>query len=226
MEDPSRRRRWSSGKIPLGRGRRHRAGGQSCLLLAILDGSGGPRSRPKKRQQQHGGGDFFPLFFSCSERDQQQRRRGEVVVVRRRRVVEWRGSGGGRQPRSQAGAATGPRIRSPPSDSDPRPRNRARARADRACLLVFIHGRCRGGRGPRDRGPSVSPAGGPPGLDWSSADCGRSKPMLLLPACVAAYRGVGARRVAAGRAKGSSAAAPGRPPGTTGLQPLLCSGAW
>lgn len=44
----------------------------------LLDGSGGPRSRPNKRQE-HGGGDFFPLFF-CSESEISSSGAGEVVV--------------------------------------------------------------------------------------------------------------------------------------------------
>ena len=168
MEDPSRRR-WSS-KIPLGRGRRHRPAAR------LLDGSGGPRSRPNKRQQ-HEGGDFFPLFF-CSESEISSSGAGEVVVEKG--GVEWRGEAAsqpGRCGNWAPGFAPRRLIR-------PRPRNRARARADRACLRVFIHGRCRVG-GPHAIGAVRIARRGTAATGLEQCGMPSERAMLLLPACVA-----------------------------------------
>lgn len=150
----------------LGRRQRHRVGRAACRRL--LDGSG--RSAVEAKQTATARGRrFLPLVFFLLLRDQQRRRGRE-----RWRRVEWRVR--------EAGAGTGPRIRSPPSD--PRPRNRARPRADRACPRVFIHGAA-GWSGPHAIGAVRIARRGTASRHWIGAVRTAERAMLL-PACVAA----------------------------------------
>lgn len=170
-----------------------------------------------------------PCFFLAQRPAALAQRGREVVVAEKGGGVEGgeAASQPGRCGDWAPGFAPGRLIR-------PRPRNRARehARTD-ACLRVFIHGRCRVRRAPRDRGRPYRPAGrGPPRLDWSSADCRASdRAICFLFFFLLAWRRSRPRtpgrrrRVAAGRAEGPSAAPRhGRPPGrVAGSAAASCS---